>query len=344
MSEGNVLPLISKQRINEVVSTLKPTKNHQRLLKALEKSFNHHFVLMGQDGCESYYESVRDGHGTLIHDRYVDWLRALYKEHREDVDSVFQYLRECPFSITKKTLKSVYVALPLSDIDSSQFFQIEIQSVIAEKERCLLSDIERPYGLDCIEDLLNPNYSGYLNHPRDFTDGLRYQFESQVRFDSFVYKAGNIDRVEHQRFIENPPIVKMTRSDSQECKYVPFLDLHPELAKYHACGTVRWVADWYRSSAQKEPPYRHWYFEFIDSDLWQNPPPERTLYFIPQWLSTKKLPEIRVKSNDTIHSLLARLEALDNKVGCPFAWYFFMLHGNRVEGSPGKPPNPPNES
>jgi hypothetical protein len=47
------------------------------------------------------------------------------------------------------------------------------------------------------------------------------------------------------------------------------------------------------------------------------------------------LPKIETRSGETVFSLMDRLQRFDEQLGCAMAWYFFLLHGNRVVSSVG---------
>jgi hypothetical protein len=61
------------------------------------------------------------------------------------------------------------------------------------------------------------------------------------------------------------------------------------------------------------------------------------LHGIPVWLTRKTLPKIETKPGQTVFALMDRLQRFDERVGCTFGWYFFMLHGNRIGSSVGEP-------
>lgn len=59
------------------------------------------------------------------------------------------------------------------------------------------------------------------------------------------------------------------------------------------------------------------------------------MHLIPQWTTAKKLAKVESnKGND--YTFVGNVEKLDQRVKVPFAWYFFMLHGNRVSDGVGK--------
>jgi hypothetical protein len=77
----------------------------------------------------------------------------------------------------------------------------------------------------------------------------------------------------------------------------------------------------------------HWLLQFSD---WTDPGSgTRYLSLVPLWTVTKKLAEVHDGSGD-VFGLFSKLQTLDRRVGVPFGWYFFMLHGNRVHDGAGK--------
>ncbi|WP_157730851.1 hypothetical protein [Variovorax sp. HW608] len=55
----------------------------------------------------------------------------------------------------------------------------------------------------------------------------------------------------------------------------------------------------------------------------------RTVAYTPAWATTKRLAKI-AGNKGSDYELYGKLEKLDRHIGVPFAWFFFMLHGNRV--------------
>ncbi len=61
--------------------------------------------------------------------------------------------------------------------------------------------------------------------------------------------------------------------------------------------------------------------------------------FIPQWAEKDgglSLPEIWPDEEDSPHQVMQSLLQFDSQVGYPMAWYFYLLHGNRVFYTAGK--------
>jgi hypothetical protein len=62
----------------------------------------------------------------------------------------------------------------------------------------------------------------------------------------------------------------------------------------------------------------------------------RQLHGVPIWLTRQTPPKIEAKPGESVFALMDRLQRFDAQLGCAMAWYFFMLHGNRVVSSVGE--------
>lgn len=61
----------------------------------------------------------------------------------------------------------------------------------------------------------------------------------------------------------------------------------------------------------------------------------RWLTLTPMWAFPRPLAKVKAgKGSD--YEFYGALQRLDRRVGVPFAWYFFMLHCNRVDGDAGE--------
>lgn len=99
------------------------------------------------------------------------------------------------------------------------------------------------------------------------------------------------------------------------------------------CRERRVFQDWALSSAGRSGARLcdHWTFQLSDGFSGS----ERYMSFVTEWATTRKLAEIKTRNlND--YELFGKLQALDARLGVPFAWFFFMLHGNPVHSRAGE--------
>jgi hypothetical protein len=71
-----------------------------------------------------------------------------------------------------------------------------------------------------------------------------------------------------------------------------------------------------------------WTFNTSD---YADPQGVRYLSFVPQWAHTRKVAELKNTGKLDVYSLYGKLTQFDERVGYPFAWYFYGLHGNLVK-------------
>jgi hypothetical protein len=91
--------------------------------------------------------------------------------------------------------------------------------------------------------------------------------------------------------------------------------------------------DWRRSSAgQSAQLCDHWFLDLSDHTSQQG---ERSMTLVPQWTFRQQLAEVKARKGGA-YELYGALQKLDRRVGVPFGWYFFMLHGNRVTSDVGE--------
>jgi hypothetical protein len=108
----------------------------------------------------------------------------------------------------------------------------------------------------------------------------------------------------------------------------PFLDLQPNWFDFQP-REVRFFQDWEESSARSARVYQHWVLDIKDYE--HNGHREIGFVTRPLHLPAEKL-EVGELS---VHMLMDRIEAIDREAGLPFAWFFLMTHGNRIEPEVG---------
>ena len=106
---------------------------------------------------------------------------------------------------------------------------------------------------------------------------------------------------------------------------VPLNELIPEKTR-----VKRWFDDWQNSSASESLIYNYWGFQISTNETYKAEDEPTEYYFIPTWTVKGDIPDVEIKKGDNIHSLMDKLIKFDKLIGHSFAWFFFMLHGNRI--------------
>lgn len=84
----------------------------------------------------------------------------------------------------------------------------------------------------------------------------------------------------------------------------------------------RFFDDWTDSSAGRsgERVCQRWTFNTQDSVDQQG---DRELSFVPQWAHARKVAELKNTRNLDVYSLYGKFTQFDERIGMPFAWYFY---------------------
>jgi len=96
-------------------------------------------------------------------------------------------------------------------------------------------------------------------------------------------------------------------------------------------GEIRFLRDWAESSAGGSGARlcEHWSLQLYD----YTHDGKRHMGFTPLWAAADgglKLPKIEARKCATDAFLMERLEQFDRKAGYPMAWFFYLVHGNRL--------------
>lgn len=91
----------------------------------------------------------------------------------------------------------------------------------------------------------------------------------------------------------------------------------------------RFFDDWTESSAGRsgERICQRWTFNTQDVNQHRG----RKLSFVPQWTHTRKVAALKNTRNLDVSSLYGKITQFDERIGMPFAWYFYGLVGNLVK-------------
>jgi hypothetical protein len=160
------------------------------------------------------------------------------------------------------------------------------------------------------------------SEPRDL--GVpQYRLEHVIDMQKFI-AIGNAAYTARRR-AEGDRRWLETNSTTGEQRVVTARELMP------GYDQVRWESqrffdDWAASSAGRagERACRRWSFNTSD---YTDPKGVRHLSFVPQWAHTCKIAELKNTGKLPVHHLYGKLMQLDARIGMPFAWYFYGLHG-----------------
>ena len=226
-------------------------------------------------------------------------------------------------------ITNIYLVLDFG-LGQDEFFQIEVQLEDEVQERRLFptSMYREPSEL---VDLIDPGSSERLpEEQQKRVRPLEYRLSRATnvhRFAALASAAGAFDRAKFRqkkfvRSVQDGPRLDVSSDDA-----FPGWDAAPSRPE-------RIFSDWSQASAGCSGARfsEHW---VLHLNAYRQPGSQAyQVGFVPAWTTKLKLQEVKVKAS--IYQLYGELQKLDGRVGLPFAWYFFMLHGNRVAAVVGE--------
>ena len=275
--------------------------------------------------------------GTVVHDDHEQWLRGQLEADGGHATATFRRLAGLRLFLSVCELESLYLVHDRQNDNASDFVQatVVVENEFVDKE--LFNP--HPYSVPTNErELISAAEDGYAVPA---VDRLRvrptaYSLTQVVDVGLFLDEAEGLDRLERTEMRQQQYVLTDGWTGEKEVRSMDQLD--PGWDRY-PFKLRRLFDDWMNCSAGKSGSRfcDHWYVDVSD---YTEPPNNRLagkryMYLIPQWTTAKKLAKVEShKGND--YTFVGNVEKLDQRVNVPFAWYFFMLHGNRVSDGVGK--------
>lgn len=340
------------QDLETVIAATRPTKSHDALRRALAARWP---AIAWRVAAPRWSEFTMEG-GIVdqslarVADRASAWLRQRIAEEGGDYLSVWRCYKGDPsLCRTEFHGTTVWVFAPLGN-GAADYVQIAVHEL---QEVTLGPLIDGGNWLEPISaDHLCAKSNFASGDPKPI-GGMRYQLGEAVHADSFLAELAVTKRQEQLAFLagnvfhegrlcaDHPETITITSTCRVRrgtalppgWRELEITDLDPDYLVRKA-PLERFYADWSASSAGRLGNHLidHWAMRFIDYCDGDG----RQLRGIPRWLTRKALPKIEAKPNQTVFALMDKLQRFDERVGCAFGWYFFMLHDNRLSSAVGE--------
>lgn len=319
---------ISKDVLETVIASITPSLDHRELVATLR-------ARCGLDTLR--YATFRDGFFRVVEQSQVltedgsplgtfqEWAQEALKACDQRHGEVWDRHKGGPLRIVESEIAYIYLTAGFGDAPEA-FYQFEIQL-----ERQFVA--RRLFGAHCwrrpasLADLASAAREGESVARSPFGQP-RYRLEAIHKIDDVVSAHVEADRQTKAR-AEKLRLVVLDKHGGETGKSVGYFDEFPELRTLPPRGR-RLMDDWAASSAGRSGAVfcEHWVLTAIYDHT--DSKGHRSVSFVPAWTCRKKLPTIKFKRGESIFGLWDRLLAFDKKAGHPFAWYFYMLHGNRL--------------
>jgi hypothetical protein len=271
--------------------------------------------------------SVLAGDGTRIGE-YRPWMQAEFAKDNGNVASLWTRLQESDLQISEWHGNSVY-AFAATGPGAADYVQISFGREIEWRAGPIVSRSDRPWSA---EALLDPSWIAHSDMSDDkVIAGPLYRLarragSSVVHLRTFLARCA---RLERDKRASRRPEMEGKVWVGDDGTRTPFLDLQPNWFDFQP-RELRFFEDWETSSARSARVYEHWALDIKDYE--HNG--QREIGFITRPLH---LPAEKLEAEGlSVHMLMDRIEAIDREVRLPFAWFFLMTHGNRVEPEVGE--------
>jgi hypothetical protein len=311
----------------EVVASVTPDASHKQLVKALQRMPGLEGIKLattrGEDGGSSLStRGVYAPDGTRLHDDHEVWFQQQVEADGGSVRATYARLQGKGYTLSTIFVTTLYLVVDHGG-DESNFTQIEVWREHELMDRELLNCWDVPRDLN--QMVRNPDGPELPAERRVPTRPARYRLRRVSNIARFLQM---LEALETQRRDTVRQRQWVARDFDGEEELLTTAQLDPDFDRYPHRAR-RLFNDWAASSAGRSGARLcdHWIMTLLD---WTNPKTrERSMDLTPQWTFGKRLAEVQARKGD-VYSFFGKLQTLDRRVQVPFAWYFYMLHGNRV--------------
>lgn len=319
----------------QAVGTARASKTHKSLvtnLSALPELAGIQLVCVGNEGSYLSRRKVLAADDTVVHDDHRAWLAAQVELDGGDFAATRKRLRPLGYQLSQCDLTQIYL---VQDHGKEQwaFLQIQCRLRTERRNRSVFTDYSytRDHELKTLDDLVDDAESGYeypVAERRSICPDA-YELVEAFDFEAFLHELEGVEERGRNALLTRTFTVhdgqgntRLMRPDQMDPGWRAF----PHKAR-------RMFDDWAASSAGRSGARlcHHWVAKISDDT---DNTGTRWMSYIPRWTTSLKLARIDA-AKGSAQDLLARLEKLDQRMGVPFAWYFYMLHGNRVKDEAG---------
>lgn len=329
--------LLNINELTKIIATTTPTPGHGPLLDALISRYpNTPFRLLQEYDGRTWDVGVIDASGDRVADKLGQWINQELQLVNGSAEAVWRKHKDKGLIRTERVGSCLFMVAPYGP-DQDQFYQLEILCG-PEMTTQKLFDPKPCYIPEDRHDLLSGPSLVFGDDERVKLAASAYQFEKLVNMRKFLRNLVDADRAE--RLAQIPEMEKKTirvqeitlgENGGSESKEVPFLDLAPSWLEREP-PAYRLFRDWSESSAGKggHRICDHWWMQ---TNEWSAPSGKKSYSLIPQWAAADgglDLPEIKPDWDASPYSVMESLLQFDREAGYDFAWYFYMLHGNKI--------------
>ncbi|AGG89145.1 hypothetical protein R2APBS1_2022 [Rhodanobacter denitrificans] len=319
--------------LEEVVATCQPTRNHSALLDHLRREPALAAARLATTRGDTWLHrrKVFGADGTLVADDHEAWLAEQVARDGGNVRATCARLDNAGYRLSQCKITTLYVVAAGHSGTPSDFLQIEV-----DLEEEVLDRELRPGGawrMPRTLDELQREADQGLELPLAQRLPVRpraYRLRRIVDVEAWLQVADAMEDARREAICGRR--YRVTSSETPGATIQTPDELFPGWDRFPAKHR-RFFRDWRRSSAAPHRLCDQWVLKLTD---WTDPRDgRRSLDMVPMWVFSRPLAKVNAaKGSD--YEFYGTLEKLDRRTGVTFGWFFYMLHGNRVEADAGR--------
>lgn len=270
----------------------------------------------------------------ILHEDAREWVKEQLQQDGGDVAACYRRLSAQTLFVSKCELEELYFAVDRINDNPADFIQVCVYVENEYLDRALFSSSSWSKPTSENELLAEVGEGSLAVHAAE-AQRIRvrptaYKLGAIVDVGLFVDEAEGLDRLEREATRKRRMQVTDMKTGATSMMSADELDPGWDALPFKM---RRLFDDWRDSSAGRSGARfsDHWFVSLSDYLGYQN---ERSMNLIPQWTFPRKLAKVEARKGDE-YDFTSSLDKLDRRVGVPFGWYFFMLHGNRVTDDAG---------
>lgn len=319
----------------EAVSQAKADKAHKCLVQALAKFpelAQIQLVKAADEGYSLVQRKVLSADGSVVHDDHKDWLKEQAELDGNNYAATRRRLKGQGYQLSKCELINIHL---VQDTGPEQWAFLQIHCTLRQERRDRPLFPDRSYAADWelkeLRDLVREAEDGY-EYPeaeRRPIGQAHYALEESIDFELFLHELEGQEEAQRKAVEKRQYRVHDMQGAS---RMMTPDEMDPGWRALPHKGR-RFFDDWTESSAGREGHRlnRHWVAKISD----HTDETGRWMSFIPSWTAKRAPAKIDARKGSAVE-LHGKLAAFDAKQGVPFAWFFYMLHGNRVDDTAGQ--------
>lgn len=315
--------------LSEMIASVPVDAKHTALTKLLcrQTELYNSRLATNRGDCYLARRKVVTREGTVIAEDHQQWLAEQLKQDGGYGPSTIRRLRPLGYFLTECAIDKLYFAHDLGGRQDN-FLQVEIEVLDERLDRTLFSEHDwRDSSAKELWLLVNQAEDGerLADDSRAQIRPPCYQLRRVVHIGAFVREAAQLAFSANEASGARRVTVSTNGGPNVSMTLAEMIGDRPTFV----WKGERLFNDWTLSSAGREGHRlcESWAMQLTD---YTSPKGQRDMELIPLWTHQRTMAKI-TRRPPSDYTLFGKLQSIDRRVGVPFAWYFYMLHGNIVD-------------